>query len=253
MAAFARQAGVLGAGVVVVAGQRLRAQADTFSAAILGRAGVEVVTWVRVGLEAAARRRITPVIGTGIAIDTGKGLAGLAGTLATAVAHGADISVITGVQVGGKNAASDPITTVCGAQLPVVARNRRGSAALALGAGIARGTCIAIVAGRDVGLVDATAVGAASVRGAGLPVVANDRQMDAVAVGARVVGTWVEVAAGHVLDQAGSVYQAGLDGAGVQIVTDRGLGIVQVHASNRLIAAIHGTWVLVVAIGWIAR
>jgi len=201
-----RATGVLGAGIVVVAGQRRilrRAVASLKNADVVQRAGVVVVAGLGV-LRLVALPRLAvvpagaeiPVIALGAILD---GLVDALASLGVTGIGGADIAVVARRQLGhafpvlanildraqvvirarsgvvGIDTPLDLVTGVGGAIVTIRARSRRTGLALTRLAGVFDRAGIAI--GTGVGIVVgelATRLGIAGVIGAGVVVVAND-------------------------------------------------------------------------------
>src|SRR5439155_137837 len=127
-AARAGVAGVVGAGVGVVAVRRRSADAGAGGARVARCAGIAVVAGNGVVRVDAARAGVAGVVGAGVvvvAIRRGSAAAGAAGA---GVVRGAGVAVVAGGGVVGVNATRARIAGVVGARVGVVAVDHRPGA-----------------------------------------------------------------------------------------------------------------------------
>jgi len=148
-AARQRVAGIKGALIVVVAQGGTRKLARAVLAVISRSALVGVVALLLVGQVGAPHPRQAGIVGTGVGIIAGKDLrTGLAGSLAARVLQGADVAVLAGRLVVNVDATRPGLAGIVGAEVPVVAVDRRSGLALAPHALVAESAAIRVVAGQ---------------------------------------------------------------------------------------------------------
>src|SRR5207247_2037021 len=128
---------IVGAGVAVVADHRRARLADAAGADVAGGPNGAVDGGRGVGRVDTARRRVTRIVGAGVAVVADHRRAGLADAAGADVAGRTGVPVVAGRGVGRVDTARRRVTRIVGAGVAVVADHRRAGLADAAGADVA--------------------------------------------------------------------------------------------------------------------
>ena len=264
---------IIGAEVLVIAVLRGDREALTQRTGVADGAGVAVITRLGIWGVDAAHIGVTGVVCAGVIVVTAELTRGGAHALSALVARGAWVSVIAEVAIGQVLAATIGVTHIIGAWVSIIAGQGDVALALAFDAGVNQCAGVPVIAGRDVGRMDAALGGLTGVVGADVEVVTDDglcrhavalltdvshragvlviagravRDMIAAHTAvAGVIGAWVGVIA--IQDRlTGALPSSALvtQGAGVAVVARRGVGRMAAAADG--VTGVIGAWVSVI-------
>ena len=192
-------AGIIGAQVVIVAGQCFTAKTGSSGALVVD--GTDFTVIARGGIECvnAPGLRVAGVGGTDVIVITVRWCTADALSAGTNVARGALVAVFAGCDIGVVNAANLGVTRIISAGIPVVAIEGTGGATDAAVTNIPGGANIAVVALLGVVVVDTAGFGSAGVVGTDVTIIAIELPgTDALATRTGVFGsTGIAVVASH--------------------------------------------------------
>lgn len=172
--ASGRVAGVAGAGVAIIAGQRPRAGAGVVLAHISRRASVAVVANRHVGLAHATGDDVARIVGAEVAIVTVHAAASTTSPAGAKLIRGTGITIIAGQFIRLVDAPYPGLATVVSAGVPITAYPPRPRLALTGGAGIALCADLAIVARDLVGLEATASFREADIVGTQIAIIAGE-------------------------------------------------------------------------------
>ena len=145
-----QQAEVLGAGIIIVALERPRADADSRDTMVSSGAGIGVVAKGGVGAIVAARNGVTTVVCANIAIIAVLGSTGGTRACLADIGEGADVAVLARNCVVQVLAASVRVAAVISAKIAVVTVGRDSGQTDTFDAEVTDGAGIAIVTGKTL-------------------------------------------------------------------------------------------------------
>jgi len=220
-------AAIGGARIIIVAVEWRTRDASPVAADIAVRAGVGIVTGEFVVGVNAPGGGVAAIVGAELFIATCDGRSGEAPTVLALVSFSTGVAVVANICIGSESAAIAGVAGVIGAWITVIASQFAAADAFAEVAMVTGGANVRIVAGGLIEQVEAAALGVAAIGGANVVV---------IAVGESSRGTFTFLAglsdgafvavitrsiAGQVL--APLIGEAGIDGAGIQVVASEGL------------------------------
>jgi hypothetical protein len=168
-----RMAGIVGADIAVVTGQRSGRKTLALAALVTGGANIIVITGGVVDNEEAAIQGITRVIGTNVAVTACFGLSSETLPSSTMVINSAGVLVVTLSLVGTVDTDAYFIAGIVSARIFIITIDRSSRRAETINANIGEGAGITIITIGDDDAVDTSAPGYTDIFSAGIIIIAT--------------------------------------------------------------------------------